>query len=105
MERLWLLGERLGVAMQPVSPLYLFALDDQDLLDLGGERRFEELSSHRDRFRASWQLDENEVMSMVFRLFQAPAPTVHSIRRSLGDVLTRSFDASDVERGLQAHRG
>jgi len=104
-ERLWLLGERLGIAMQPVSPLYLFALDDEDLITLGGERRLNELSAHRDRFRASWQLDDGETMAMVFRLFHAPAPSVHSIRRSLGDVLTRSFDTSMVERGLQPHGG
>ena len=104
-ERLWLLGERLGIAMQPVSPLYLFALSDEDLINLGGERRLDELSAARDRFRASWQLDDGETMTMVFRLFQAPAPSVHSIRRSLDEVLTRAFDASDVERGLQTHRG
>ena len=102
MERLWLLGERHGVAMQPVSPLYLFANDDEDLVALGGERRFNEMSAHRERFRDTWNLRANEATTMVLRLFFADAPSVHSIRRPLGEVLDRRFDVSDVQQSLRA---
>ncbi len=89
-ERLWLLGEQHGIAMQPVSPLYLFATSDDDLIALGGERRASELAAHREGFRQAWRLPETEAMAMVLRLFYAEAPTVHSIRQPLSNVLTRT---------------
>jgi molybdopterin/thiamine biosynthesis adenylyltransferase/nitroreductase len=103
MERLWLLGESLGMAMQPVSPLYLFATNEEELVELGGERRYNELSEHSERFREVWNIDDTEALGMVFRVFQADAPSVHSIRLPLEHSLSREFDTSDVESGLQAY--
>jgi len=103
MERLWLLGESLGMAMQPVSPLYLFATNEEELVELGGERRLNELSEHSERFRDVWNIADNEALGMVFRVFQADAPSVHSIRLPLEHSLSRRFDTSDVETGLQAY--
>ncbi len=40
---------------------------------------------------------------MVFRVFQADAPSVHSIRLPLDHSLSRQFDTTDVETGLQAY--
>ena len=103
MERLWLLGERLGLAMQPVSPLYLFATSEEDLVELGGERRLAELTEHSERFREVWNIGDTEAMGMVFRVFEADPPSVHSIRLPLDHSLSRNFDTSDVESGLQAY--
>ena len=103
MERLWLLGERLGMAMQPVLPLYLFATDDDDLLELGGERRVSELSEHSERFREAWNVSDTEALAMVFRVFQADSPSVHSVRLPLDHSLSRTFDLTDVETSLRAH--
>jgi len=103
MERLWLLGERMGLAMQPVSPLYLFATTEEELVELGGERRFNELSEHSERFREVWDIADTEALGMVFRVFQADAPSVHSIRLPLEHSLSRQFDTSDVESGLRAY--
>ena len=103
MERLWLLGERMGLAMQPVSPLYLFATNEEELVELGGERRFNELSEHSERFREVWDIADTEALGMVFRVFQADAPSVHSIRLPLEHSLSRQFDTSDVESGLRAY--
>ena len=102
-ERLWLLGERLGLAMQPLIPLYLFANSEEDLIELGGERRVNELSDQSEKFRLAWNLADTEVPSMVLRVFYADAPSVHSIRLPLDHSLSRRFDTSDVETGLQAY--
>ncbi|MBW4079020.1 MAG: Rv1355c family protein [Acidobacteria bacterium] len=103
MERLWLLGERFGLAMQPVSPLYLFATNDEEMIELGGERRVTELNDHAERFRDVFNIADTEALAMVFRVFQAEAPSVHSIRLPLEHSLSRQFDTPDVESGLQAY--
>ena len=103
MERLWLLADKMGVQMQPVSPLYLFATTDEEMAELGGERRFHELSEHAERFRDIWNLGDTEALGMVFRVFHAEAPSVHSIRLPSDHLLSRRFDISDVETGLQAY--
>lgn len=103
MERLWLLGEQHGLAMQPLIPLYLFANSEQDLVELGGERRLDHLIEHSERFRQTWNMADTEAPSMVFRVFHADAPSVHSIRLPLDHSLSRKFDISDLETGLQAY--
>lgn len=103
MERLWLLGEKLGLAMQPVSPLYLFATTEEELIELGGERRVNELMEHSERFRDAWSMSDSEVPGMVLRVFHADAPSVHSIRLPLEHSLSRKFDNWEVETQIQAH--
>ena len=104
MERAWLLATKLGISLQPVSPLYLYATSEEDLVELGGERRLHELQEHQERFRSIWNFSDTEVPAMVFRAFHADPPTVHSIRMPLDDVMSRPFDTSDVEQGLRAYK-
>jgi hypothetical protein len=87
LERFWLSGQKHGVAIQPCAPLYIYADGDEDLLELGGERNVDALAAGWARFRAYFDLSGTDVMIMVLRLFEAPAPSVHSIRRSLDEVL------------------
>lgn len=103
MQRLWLVGDSMGLAMQPVSPLYLFANTEEELIELGGERRLHELSEHSDQFRDLWGIADTEALGMVFRVFHADAPSVHSIRLPLDHSLSRNFDTSDVETGLRTY--
>ncbi|MBW4030531.1 MAG: Rv1355c family protein [Acidobacteria bacterium] len=103
MERLWLLGESLGLAMQPVIPLYMFANSEEELIELGGERRLHELSEQSERFREAWNISDNEAPSMVFRVFQAEAPSVHSIRLPLEHSLSRELDPEEIEIGVQSY--
>ncbi len=103
MERLWLLGERFGLAMQPVSPLYLFATNEEEMTELGGERRVDELSEHAERLRDVLDISATDALAMVFRVFHAEAPSVHSIRLPLDHSLSRQFDTTDIETGLQAY--
>jgi molybdopterin/thiamine biosynthesis adenylyltransferase len=83
-----------GSAVQPVSPLFLYATDEGDLVKLGGERYVEEMFQLSKRFSDAWELDDGETMTMVMRVIHAPPPSVHSIRRPLSHVLIRDLDSA-----------
>jgi molybdopterin/thiamine biosynthesis adenylyltransferase/nitroreductase len=91
-ERFWLSAESEGLFAQPVSPLFLYAKNEQDLLNLGGERHLDEMYALSKRFHEAWDLAEGETMAMVLRVIHAVPPSVHSIRRPLSHVLTRNLD-------------
>ena len=59
-ERLWLTAELHGLAVQPVSPVFLYAVDEKDFLRLGGERHVETLFDLSQRFNEFWDLDDGE---------------------------------------------
>ncbi|MGP8009209.1 MAG: hypothetical protein ACLPKZ_03000, partial [Acidimicrobiales bacterium] len=85
-----------GLALQPVSPLFLYATNEADLVGLGGERYLDEMYELSQQFNKAWDLEEGEVMAMVMRVIHAPPPSVHSIRRPLSEVLTHDRDAVGV---------
>jgi molybdopterin/thiamine biosynthesis adenylyltransferase len=89
LERFWLTAEMLGLGVQPAAPLYVYAVDEIDLLELGGERNLDELDRQARAFAAFWDLEAGESMIMALRVLHAPRPSVHSIRRPLSEVLTR----------------
>ncbi|MGB7104833.1 MAG: Rv1355c family protein [Acidimicrobiales bacterium] len=95
-ERFWLGAELHGLALQPVSPLFLYATNEADLVGLGGERYLDEMYELSQQFNKAWDLEEGEVMAMVMRVIHAPPPSVHSIRRPLSEVLTHDRDAVGV---------
>ena len=88
-ERFWLSAEMQGLAVQPVSPVFLFAVDEKDLLGLGGERYLDEMYRLSERFNALWDLNEGETMVMVMRVLHAAPPSVRSARLPLAHVLSR----------------
>jgi hypothetical protein len=92
MERFWLSAEMHGLAMQPASPVFLYVVDEKDMLALAGERYLDEMHALAERFHDFWGLNDGETAIMVFRVFQAPPPTVHSIRLPLNHVLSRETD-------------
>jgi molybdopterin/thiamine biosynthesis adenylyltransferase len=93
MERFWLSTESLGLAVQPVSPLFIFATEEEDLIGLGGERHLDEMYRLSRRFNEILDFEEGETMVMVMRVIHAAPPSVRSIRRPLGHVLSRGQDA------------
>jgi hypothetical protein len=70
----------------------LYAKNEQDLLNLGGERHLDEMYALSKRFHEAWDLGEGETMAMVLRVVHAAPPSVHSIRRPLSHVLSRNLD-------------
>ena len=103
MERFWLMCEQMGLAVQPASPVFLYAVDEDDLRELSGERYLDEMHQLSERFNDFWSLGDGETAIMVFRLFQAPPPSVHSIRLPMEHVLSREKGAQVAEPAAQVH--
>ncbi len=93
MESFWLSADRSGLAVQPAAPVFIYAVDEDDLRGLVGERYLDETHGLSEQFRALWGMGDAEAAIMLLRVFHAPPPSVHSIRRPLGEVLTRGNGA------------
>ena len=91
-ERFWLTAELHGLAVQPVSPVFLYAVDDKDFLDLGGERHLDAIFGLSQRFNELWDLGDNETVALLFRVSHAPPPAVRSARLPLAHLLSRELD-------------
>jgi nitroreductase len=89
LEKFWLGVEREGLAAQPVSPVFLYVTNERELRELGGERHVRDLADLSRQFAELWDLADGEVVAMVMRVFDAPAPRVHSVRLALDEVLSR----------------
>ena len=92
MERFWLSAEMHGLAMQPASPVFLYAVDESDMRTLAGERYLDEMYSLSERFHQFWGMSDGETAIMVFRVFQSPPPSVHSVRLPLNQVMSRDTE-------------
>jgi nitroreductase len=88
-ERLWLTAEQHGLAIQPVSPVFLYAVEDEDFLHLGGERHVDALFGLSRRFGELGDLHDDERVALVLRFTHAPAPLFRSARLPLDHVLSR----------------
>ena len=89
MERFWLSAELHGLAIQPAAPVFLFAVDEADLLHLAGERHLEEVFQLSQQFDEFWNLGDGETAIMLLRVSHASPPSVHSVRLPLDHVLSR----------------
>lgn len=87
-ERVWVAAEQEGLGVQPVSPVFVFAVQDADYAALGGDRRADELRVLSRRFRAAAELAPTDVVALVLRLSHVPPPSVRSQRLPLDQVLT-----------------
>ncbi|HUA94265.1 MAG TPA: hypothetical protein VMB82_01920, partial [Acidimicrobiales bacterium] len=87
-ERLWVTAQQAGLGVQPVSPVFVFAVQDADFATLGGDRFADELRMLSDRFRQAVDLDPADTVALVLRLSQVPPPSVRSQRRPLEQVLS-----------------
>jgi len=96
LERLWINAERHGIGAQPASPVFLYAVDEDDLVSLGGERHVEELHRLSTRFRECWALEDGEAMVMVLRLHRSAEPSARSVRLPLERILSREARPSVV---------
>ena len=83
-EAVWVVAEEQGLAVHPVSPVFLYAVDAADLPTLS--RPFaEELDRLRAGFRAAVGLDEAEAVALVLRLSHTEAESWRSARRPVSD--------------------
>jgi molybdopterin/thiamine biosynthesis adenylyltransferase/nitroreductase len=91
-ERFWLTAERQGLAIQPVSPVFLYAVDEEDFMQLGGERHIDALFGLSRRFNELWNLDDGERVALLLRVTHAPSPSFRSARLPLAHLLSRERD-------------
>ncbi|WP_245233892.1 Rv1355c family protein [Mycobacterium sp. PS03-16] len=80
MEAVWIAAEEHGVAVQPVSPPFLYAHDDRDRVELSGSYALE-LERLQYTFRTLTGTASHEGQALVLRFSIAPRPSLRSRRR------------------------
>ncbi len=93
LERFWLAADARGLSLQPAAPVFIYAVDEAELVELTGERYRDEAHQLVRRFKEFWGLVDGETPVMLMRVFHAEAPAVHSIRLPLDQVLSRDHPA------------
>ncbi|MGH9093387.1 MAG: Rv1355c family protein, partial [Acidimicrobiales bacterium] len=86
-ERVWVTAQQAGLGVQPVSPVFVFAVQDADFATLGGDRWADELRALAGRFRAAVELAPADAVALVLRLSHVGPPSVRSQRLPLDQVL------------------
>lgn len=81
-EAVWIRAQQDGLAIQPVSPVFLYAHDDNDLDQLSPAFAAA-LHDARVKFRRLARTRDDESQVLVLRFSEAPQTTVRSNRRSL----------------------
>ncbi len=104
LERLWLRAELAGLAVQPISPIFLYARTEEELSELSGSRYFDELHALSSKFDAFWRLDEGEATAIVLRISHAGPPSARSIRLPLSEVFSRNSPEEELEEWLRDAR-
>lgn len=85
----WVHAERLGLCVQPISPVYLYARLPGELTAISPDF-VDTLASLQGRFLNLLEVPEHEIMALVLRLSYASAATVRSRRRPVLGVDTSS---------------
>lgn len=80
-EAVWVGAQRHGLAVQPVSPVFLYAHDEKDRHDLSPDHA-DALRDLQYAFRRLTGTERDESQALVLRLSYAPRPTVRSRRRA-----------------------
>jgi hypothetical protein len=87
LQRLWLASESAGLAVQPVSPLSIFAVDPGDFSALVPDPYVTRLRALAGRLRVLAGLSEGEAIVLVVRLSHAEVTPARSLRIPLQTVL------------------
>ncbi|QBI22073.1 Rv1355c family protein [Egibacter rhizosphaerae] len=89
-ERVWIAAEQAGLAVQPVSPIFLYATNEDERAELVPDRFLDPLTAVARRLRALLALEEDEQFALLLRLSHAPAATTPSGRRPFSEVIERT---------------
>lgn len=81
-EAVWIIAQHQGLAVQPVSPVFLYARTPEDLSELS-ETYAPSLDRLQCAFRDLARTEPDESQVLVLRLFDGPDTSVRSRRRSL----------------------
>jgi len=88
-ERLWISAQRAGLGVQPVSPVFLFAVQQADFEVLGGSRWANDLRILTERFRSVVDVSPTSSLVLVLRLSHVPPPSARSLRLPLDSIRRR----------------
>ena len=80
-EAVWIVAQQCGLAVQPISPVFLYANDDGDLETLSPTHA-SALRRLREDFRELSAIAPDESPALVLRFADAPATSVRSRRRT-----------------------
>jgi len=104
-ERLWVLAGRAGLAVQPVSPVFLYARHPEELHELVGDAATAvELERLATAFARETGLETDEAPVLVLRLGMAPPPSVPSQRLPLDQVFSRGRATGSPAGGPASRR-
>jgi molybdopterin/thiamine biosynthesis adenylyltransferase len=81
-EAVWIVAQRCGLAVQPISPVFLYAHDDADLAALSPVHAAT-LRRLSDDFRDVSAIEPGESIALILRFADAPATSVRSRRRAI----------------------
>jgi molybdopterin/thiamine biosynthesis adenylyltransferase/nitroreductase len=93
-ERFWLTSEVQGLGVHPVSPIFLYAVDEEERLGLVGDRNIDALADMAHRFNDLFELSDGERVALLLRVLHAAPPTVLSARLPLAHLLSRQRDST-----------
>jgi nitroreductase len=104
-ERLWLAAEAAGLAVQPVSPVFVFAVEPDDFSGLVPDAYVPRLRALEARLRSLAGLAAGEALALVLRLSHAPPASTRSLRLGLDAYLGAGVDPGDLATaGVEAAR-
>ena len=86
-QRLWLAAEADALSVQPVSPVSVFAVDDEDFEGLVPAAYVTRLHHLAGRLRSLASMADDEVLGLVLRLSHAGRASTRSLRIPLSTVL------------------
>jgi hypothetical protein len=87
-EAAWVAAQQHGLGVQPISPVFLYAHDDDDLAELAATH-VPALRALQQQFRDLTGTESAEAQTLVLRFIHAPKPSLRSRRRPLEGELTR----------------
>ena len=79
-ERFWLTAETHGLGVHPVSPVFLYAVDQEECLGLVGERNLDAMLDLTNQFNELFELEDGEHVALLMRVVHAPPPSILSAR-------------------------
>lgn len=97
-EAVWIVAQQCGLAVQPISPIFLYAHDGKDLEELSPAYAVD-LARLREEFRQLSAIEPQESIGLVLRFADAPATTVRSQRRAVVTVFSWHNSKSRSQRG------
>ncbi len=86
-QRLWLEATRLGVGLQPVSPIFGYAKTVEELVELVGSERGAALDRIRATALSTLGIESDELFVLALRAHYGPAPSAISGRVSNSEMV------------------